>query len=115
MTLAEDRNSHNLKFSELSNFDMEIRRFDVVMDLIQEHTPEDWEVWDCISGMRDAVFKLQNQMKGMKIEVFAAPWIEPFDEDDDLLYSSDVNAISSSPVDLFWEKKKADEKEEEVD
>ena len=86
------------------------------MDLIQKHMPEDWEVWDCISWVRDAVFKLQSQMKGVKIEVFAAPWIEPFDEDDDdLIYSSDVNAIPSSPVDLFWEKKKQGDEKEEVD
>jgi hypothetical protein len=83
MTVKEDTRRSKLNISsphQLSSFDREIRNFDVTMDLIQEHMPEDLKVWDRIAVVRDAVFKLQQQLRGVEIEVFAEPWIEPLDD-----------------------------------
>jgi hypothetical protein len=81
MTLEEDTRRSSLKFSRLLKFDQEIRRFDVILDLIQKHNPDNVKVWDRIAAIRDDVFKLQQLLRGVEIEVFAAPWIE-FDDDD---------------------------------
>jgi hypothetical protein len=83
MTVEEDTHRSKLNVSQLSSFDREIRIFDVIMDLIQKRMPEDSKIWDCISRVRDEVFKLQNQIRGIQIEVFASPWLEPFDEYDE--------------------------------
>jgi hypothetical protein len=80
MTVEEDTHRSKLNVSQLANFDREIQRFDVIMDVIQEHMPETLEIWDRISQVRDAVFKLQQQLRGIDIEVFAAPWLDPEEE-----------------------------------
>ena len=59
----------------------EIRRFDIILDLIQKHNPDNLKVWDRIAAIRDDVFKLQQLLRGVEIEVFAAPWIDEPDDD----------------------------------
>jgi hypothetical protein len=73
---VEDTHPEDIKFSYLTKFESEIRRFDTVMDLIQKFMPDDCKVWDRIAVVRDEVFKLQQQLRGVEIEVFAAPWID---------------------------------------
>jgi hypothetical protein len=76
--------------------------------------PEDIQVWDRIAAVREAVFKLQ-QLHGVEIEVFSAPWIEPFDKDDhDIISSSEVTPPFSSPADLFWDKREKEDDDEET-
>jgi len=82
-SVKKDTRRFGLNVSQLSSFDREIRRFDIIMDLIQKHLPEDLKVWERIAGVRDSVFKLQQQLRGIEIEVFAAPWIDPEEEEDD--------------------------------
>lgn len=93
----------NISFSKLSKFDDEIKRFDAVMDRILKLLPEDLNVWDRIAEVRDAVFRLQQQLRGCEVAVFAAPWLDP----DDVGFPYDL------PADIFWEKKKENEKEKE--
>lgn len=84
----------NIKFSYRTKLESEIRRFDTVMDLIQKFMPDDSKVWDRIAVVRDAVFKLQQQLRGVEIEVFAAPWIDP----------DQIGFPYESPVDIFWNR-----------
>jgi hypothetical protein len=74
------------------------------MDLIQKHMPEDLKVWERIAEVRDDVLKLQQQLRGVEIEVFAAPWIDP----------EDIGFPYESPGDIFWDRrmKKEDDLEE---
>jgi hypothetical protein len=88
----------NIKFSYLTKFESEIRRFDTVMDLIQKFMPDDCKVCDRIAVVRDAVFKLQQQLHGVEIEVFAAPWIDP----------EDIGFPYESPDDIYWDRRKED-------
>jgi hypothetical protein len=88
----------NIKFPYLTKFESEIRRFDAVMDLIQKFMPDDCKVWDRIAVVRDAVFKLQQQLHGVEIEVFAAPWIDP----------EDIEFPYESPGDIFWDRRVKD-------
>ncbi len=83
----------NIRSSYLTKFESEIRRFDTVMDLIQKFMPDDCKVWDRIAVVRDAVFKPQQQLHGVEIEVFAAPWIDP----------EDIGFPYESPGDIFWD------------
>jgi hypothetical protein len=91
----------NIQFSYLTKFESEIRRFDMVMDLIQEFMPNDCKVWDRIAVVRDAVFKLQQQLRGVEIEVFAAPWID----------LEDIGFPYKSPGDIFWDRRKEEDVE----
>jgi hypothetical protein len=95
---TEATDATNIKFSYLTKFESEIRRFDTEMDLIQKFMPDDWKVWDHIAVVRDAVFKLQQQLRGVEIEVFAAPWIDP----------EDIGFPYESPRDIFWDRRKED-------
>jgi hypothetical protein len=79
LTLARDTKGTAIKISELTKFEFEIRRFDIILDLIQKHVPDDLKIWERIDGVRDSLFKLQQQLRGIEIEVFAAPWIDPDD------------------------------------
>lgn len=88
----------NIKFSYLTKLESEIRRFDRVMDLIQKFMPDDCKVWERIAVVRDAVFKLQQQLRGIDIEVFAAPWIDP----------QDIGFPYNSPADIFWNRREED-------
>ena len=92
--IVEDTDPEDIKFSYLTKFESEIRRFDTVMDLIQKFMPDDCKVWDRIAVVRDAVFKLQQQLHGVEIEVFGAPWIDP----------EDVGFPYESPGDIFWDR-----------
>ena len=94
----EATDATNIKFSYLTKFESEIRRFDTVMDLIQKFMPDDWKVWDRMAVVRDAVFKLQQQLRGVEIEVFAAPWIDP----------EDIGFPYESPGDIFWDRRRED-------
>ena len=98
----EATDATNIKLSYLTKFESEIRRFDTVMDLIQKFMPDDWKVWDRIAVVRDAMFKLQQQLRGVEIEVFAAPWIDP----------EDIGFPYESPGDIFWDRRKREEEEE---
>ena len=51
--------------------------------------PEDPKIWDCIDMVRDAVFRLQQQLRGIEIEVFCAPFIDPEEEDETLKVGDD--------------------------
>jgi hypothetical protein len=66
--------------------------------------PEDLKVWERIAEVRDDVLKLQQQLRGVEIEVFAAPWIDP----------EDIGFPYESPGDIFWDRrmKKEDDLEE---
>jgi hypothetical protein len=75
------------------------------MDLIQMHVPEDLKVWNRIAEVRDAVFRLQQQMRGCEIAIFCKPWIEP----------EDVGFPYESPADIFWDRKKQRDYDEEID
>ncbi len=68
------------------------------MDHIQKFMPDDCKVWDRIAVVRDAVFKLQQQLHGVEIEVFAAPWIDP----------EDIGFAYESPGDIFWDRREED-------
>ncbi len=98
---TEATDAKNIKFSYLTKLESEIRRFDTVMDLIQKFMPDDWKVWDRIAVVRDAVFKLQQQLRGVEIEVFAAPWIDP----------EDIGFPYGSPGDIFWDRQKEEDVE----
>jgi hypothetical protein len=104
---VEDTTSYNLKVSaaKLTKFDNEIRRFDAVMDRILKVIPEDLKVWDRIAEVRDAVFRLQQQLRGCEIAVFAEPWIDP----------DEMGFPYESPADIFWDRKKQQAYDEEVD
>ena len=85
----EDTRNSSLKFStKVTKLEEEIVRFDAVLDRIQRVMPEDVKVYDRIMEVRDAVFRLQQQMRGLDIIEFVAPWIDP--------------------TDIFWEKKEED-------
>jgi hypothetical protein len=85
----EDTRNSSLKFStKVTKLEEEIVRFDAVLDRIQRVMPEDVKVYDRIMEVRDAVFRLQQQMRGLDIIEFVAPWIDP--------------------ADIFWEKKEED-------
>jgi hypothetical protein len=94
----EATDATNIKFSYLTKFESEIRRFDTVMDLIQKFMPDDWKVWGPMAVVRDAVFKLQQQLRGVEIEVFAAPWIDP----------DQIGFHYESPADIFWDRREED-------
>ena len=95
---VEDTDPEDIKFSYLTKFESEIRRFDTVMDLIQRFIPDDSKVWDRIAVVSDAIFKLQQQLRGVEIEVFAAPWIDP----------GDIGFPYESPSDIFWNRREED-------
>jgi hypothetical protein len=95
---VEDTHPEDIKFSYLTKFESEIRRFDTVMDLIQKFMPDDCKVWDRIAVVRDEVFKLQQQLRGVEIEVFAAPWIDP----------DQIGFSYNSPADVFWNRREED-------
>ena len=88
--------------TRVTKFDDEIRRFDAVMDRILKVIPEDLKVWDRIAEVRDAVFRLQQQMRGCEIAVFCEPWIDP----------EDIGLPYESPGDIFWGEKKKDSDDE---
>lgn len=77
-----------IKISQLS---LEIARFDGVLDRIQKLMPDDIEIYDRISEARDALFRLQNQMRGCEIVEFASSGL------DDMTYQATLN-------ELFWDK-----------
>ncbi len=102
----EATDATNIKFSYLTKFESEIRRFDTVMDLIQKFMPDDWKVWGPMAVVRDAVFKLQQQqLHGVEIEVFAAPWIDP----------ENIGFPYESPDDVFWDRRKQEEEEDDLE
>jgi hypothetical protein len=48
--------------------------------------------------VRDAVFKLQQQLHGVEIEVFAAPWVDP----------DEIGFPYKHPADIFWNRREED-------
>jgi hypothetical protein len=101
----ETTDAKNIKFSYLTKFESEIRRFDTVMDLIQKFMPNDCKVRNRIAVVRDEAFKLQQQLRRVEIEVFAAPWIDP----------EDIGFPHESPSDIFWNRRMKEEEDEEDD
>jgi hypothetical protein len=81
--MVEDTQHTAIKITKL---DEEIARFDAVLDRIQKMVFDDLDVYDRVVEVRDAVFRLHNQMHNCEIVEFAAPWIDP--------------------ADIFWEKEK---------
>jgi hypothetical protein len=92
VTLAKDTKGRAIRISHL---DEEICKFDGVLDRIQKLMTNDLKVYDRIVEVRDAIFRLHNQMHGCEVVEFAAPWVEP--------------------ADLFWHKKKEDTYQNESD
>lgn len=97
----EDTKARAIKFSRLTKFEDEIKRFDAVLDRILRVMPQDVKVWDRVAEVRDAVFRLQQQLRGCEIAIFAEPWIDP----------DDIGFPYESPADIFWERKKEEEEE----
>ncbi|MDQ3969649.1 MAG: hypothetical protein M3275_14795 [Thermoproteota archaeon] len=82
----KDTQSRNIKITRL---DEGITRFDAVLDRIQKLLFGDLDVHQRIVEVRDAIFRLHNQMHNCVVEEFAAPLIEP--------------------ADLFWNKKEEED------
>jgi hypothetical protein len=89
LTVAEDSHTLNVKLTKLER---EIASFDSVLDWIQKLMPDNLRVYDYVVQARDAVFRLQQAMRGLEITEFSAPWIEPND--------------------LFWEEEQEKNKED---
>jgi hypothetical protein len=87
--LAEDSQCSNVKLTKL---EQEIAHFDCVLDWIQKLMPDNLRVYDYVVQTRDAIFRLQQAMRGLEIIEFSAPWIEPND--------------------LFWEEEQERNKED---
>jgi predicted ATP-dependent serine protease len=64
----EDTHSYDVKISRLEE---ENWRFDAVLDSIQKLMLEDTGVYDHIVQVRDAMFRLQQSMRGCEIAEFA--------------------------------------------
>jgi hypothetical protein len=91
LTVAEDSRTPNVKLTKL---EQEIASFDSVLDWIQKLMPDNMRVYDYVVQARDAIFRLQQAMRGLEIIEFAEPWIEP----------NDV---------LYWEEEQARNKEDQ--
>lgn len=71
----------------------DIRAFDSTLDRIQKLMPEDISVYDRVSEVRDAIFRLQQAMRGCEVVEFASSGL------DDMTYQATLN-------ELFWDKNK---------
>jgi hypothetical protein len=80
--------SYNVKISRLEE---EIRRFDTVLDSIQKLLPEYMGVYDHIVQVRDAMFRLQQSMRGCEIAEFACSGLD------------DITTATSTD-DSFWRR-----------
>lgn len=97
MTTREDTKATAIKISSLEE---KIRDFDSTLVNIQELLSDDIRVYDNVVEARDAIFRLQQAMRGCEIVEFATSGL------DDIVYQRKLN-------DLFWDKDKKDDKEEE--
>jgi hypothetical protein len=79
--------------SKLTLFEEEICRFDSILERIQKVFSEDLKVYDRVVEVRDALFRLQQQMRGLQIVEFACSGL------DDVVYQNTLN-------DMFWDKAK---------
>lgn len=83
----KDNNPKNIKISKLANFELEIVRFDRVLDRIQRYFSEDTRVWDFVVYARDTLFRLQQSLHGLDVidftSAFERPcwWVESFVEE----------------------------------
>jgi hypothetical protein len=74
--------SHKINFAndlhtqELTKLEEEIAQFDSVLDRIQRLMPEDMRVYDHIAQTRDAMFRLQQSMRGCEIVEFACSGLD---------------------------------------
>jgi hypothetical protein len=83
----EDTHNYDVKISRLEE---EICRFDAVLDSIQKLMPEDMGVYDHIVRVRDAMFRLQQSMRGCEIAEFACSGL--------------YDTTATSTDDSFWRR-----------
>jgi hypothetical protein len=74
--LKKNTNDDSLSLSKIS---LEIVKFDTILEHVQELFPENTKIFDKIMHIRDSVFQLQQLTRGVEIEIFAGPWIDPED------------------------------------
>ena len=74
----EDSKNKDISVSKLETLELEIVKFDKVLDRIQTYFPEDTRVWDFIADSRTALFRLQQAIHGLDIidftRAFEKPW-----------------------------------------
>jgi hypothetical protein len=76
MTVAEDSRTLNVNLTKLEE---EIARFDSVLVRIQNLMLDNLRVYEYVVQTRDAIFRLQQAMRGLEIIEFAEPWLDPED------------------------------------
>jgi hypothetical protein len=75
--LKKNYNVSELKVSKIS---LDLVYVDSVLDRIRKLFPKDLKVHHKIAVVQDALFQLEEQLRGLEIEVFAAPWVDPDDD-----------------------------------
>jgi hypothetical protein len=94
MYLLDKSHTHKINFAKdlraqkLTKLEEEICRFDAVLDSIQKLMPDDMRVYDYIVQVRDAMFKLQQSMRGYEIVEFACSRLEDITMTEDIDYYS---------------------------
>jgi hypothetical protein len=79
----KDSNDQDINISRLGSFELEIAKFDTVLDRVQKHFQEDTRIWDFVAYARDSIFRLQQSLHGLDIVDFTSAfekpwWVEDF-------------------------------------
>jgi hypothetical protein len=83
----KDKYHQEKKLSEVANFELEIVRFDTVLDDIQNYFPQDTHIWNFVAYARDSIFRLQEALHGLDsidfTSAFGRPWwVDQFIEEE---------------------------------
>ena len=70
-------NDQDINISILASFELEIVKFDTVLDRIQKHFPEDTRTWDFVAYARDSIFRLQQALHGLDVIDFTSAFEKP--------------------------------------
>jgi hypothetical protein len=73
----KDKNHQEKKLSEVASFELEIVRFDTVLDYIQNYFPQDTRIWDFVAYARGSIFRLQQALHGLDIIDFTSVFERP--------------------------------------
>lgn len=94
MTVSKDTKGIAIKISQL---DEQIRAFDCVLDRIQILLSDDIAVYDYVVQARDAIFRLQQAIRGCEV-IDSPPATSGLDD----MY----NGYQTTLNDLFWNQEK---------
>jgi hypothetical protein len=74
----KDSNDQDINISRVASFELEIVKFDTVLDRVQKHFPEDTRIWEFVAYARDSIFRLQQALHGVDIIDFTCAFEKPW-------------------------------------